>query len=210
MDNELLPVLESIEGVASVTATGVLDTNLQVTMDQEKIDALNDRIQEQIDAQFVDAQKELDKASEQIESGKKKLAEGQSQMEEQLGAASNEITNHKIQLFQTEADLTGKLSELKTSQTSMDGVITTLQQTYEGASQLQSGIDGLQQLKDTVDQAKAGASQLYSAKLYVMAVWGICEATGKTVDEALEYAVNSAVKDRIRDVRSRSGIVLQI
>lgn len=59
-------------------------------MDQEKIDALNDRIQEQIDAQFVDAQKELDKASGQIESGKKKLAEGQSQMEEQLGAASNE------------------------------------------------------------------------------------------------------------------------
>ena len=191
VDNELLPVLESIEGVASVTATGVLDTNLQVTMDQEKIDALNDRIQEQIDAQFVDAQKELDKASEQIESGKKKLAEGQSQMEEQLGAASNEITNHKIQLFQTEADLTEKLSELKTSQSSMDGVITTLQQTYEGASQLQSGIDGLQQLKDTVDQAKAGASQLYSAKLYVMAVWGICETTGKTVDEALEYAVNS-------------------
>lgn len=26
VDNELLPVLESIEGVASVTATGVLDT----------------------------------------------------------------------------------------------------------------------------------------------------------------------------------------
>lgn len=44
VDNELLPLLESIEGVASVTATGVLDTDLQVTMNQEKIDALNEQI----------------------------------------------------------------------------------------------------------------------------------------------------------------------
>ena len=70
VDNELLPVLESIEGVASVTATGVLDTNLQVTMDQEKIDALNDKIQEKIEEQFADAQKELDDVKQQIQQEK--------------------------------------------------------------------------------------------------------------------------------------------
>ncbi len=164
VDNELLPLLESIEGVASVTATGVLDTDLQVTMNQEKIDALNEQILSKIDAQFTDAQAELDKASSQINSGKKKLSDGEKEMGSQLGAGENEIINNKIQLFNTEADLTTQLSDLQKSQSSMDGAIKSLQSAYDGATQLQSAIDGLQKAKDGVSQAKSGAKQLYAMK----------------------------------------------
>ena len=45
VENEFSPALESVEGVASVSATGVLEESVQVTMDQEKSDALNDKIQ---------------------------------------------------------------------------------------------------------------------------------------------------------------------
>ncbi|WP_455535426.1 efflux RND transporter permease subunit [Roseburia inulinivorans] len=164
VDNELLPLLESIEGVASVTATGVLDTDLQVTMNQEKIDALNEQILSKIDAQFTDAQAELDKASSQIDSGKKKLSDGEKEMGSQLGAGENEIINNKIQLFNTEADLTTQLSDLQKSQSSMDGAIKSLQSAYDGATQLQSAIDGLQKAKDGVSQAKSGAKRLYAMK----------------------------------------------
>ena len=164
VDNELLPLLESIEGVASVTATGVLDTDLQITMNQEKIDALNEQILSKIDAQFTDAQAELDKASSQIDSGKKKLSDGEKEMGSQLGAGENEIINNKIQLFNTEADLTTQLSDLQKSQSSMDGAIKSLQSAYDGATQLQSAIDGLQKAKDGVSQAKSGAKQLYAMK----------------------------------------------
>ena len=155
VDNELLPLFESIEGVASVTATGVLDTDLQVTMNQEKIDALNEQILSKIDAQFTDAQAELDKASSQIDSGKKKLSDGEKEMGSQLGAGENEIINNKIQLFNTEADLTTQLSDLQKSQSSMDGAIKSLQSAYDGATQLQSAIDGLQKAKDGVSPAKS-------------------------------------------------------
>ena len=164
VDNELLPLLESIEGVASVTATGVLDTDLQVTMNQEKIDALNEQILSKIDAQFKDAQAELNKASSQIDSGKKKLSDGEKEMGSQLGAGENEIINNKIQMFNTEADLTTQLSDLQKSQSSMDGAIKSLQSAYDGAMQLQSAIDGLQKAKDGVSQAKSGAKQLYAMK----------------------------------------------
>lgn len=164
VDNELLPLLESIEGVASVTATGVLDTDLQVTMNQEKIDALNEQILSKIDARFTDAQAELDKASSQIDSGKKKLSDGEKEMGSQIGAGENEIINNKIQLFNTEADLTTQLSDLQKSQSSMDGAIKSLQSAYDGATQLQSAIDGLQKAKDGVSQAKSGAKQLYAMK----------------------------------------------
>ncbi len=57
--------------MASVCATGVLEESVQVTMDQEKIDALNDIDQEKIEEQFADAQKELDDASAELENGEK-------------------------------------------------------------------------------------------------------------------------------------------
>ena len=194
VDNELLPLLESIEGVASVTATGVLDTDLQVTMNQEKIDALNEQILSKIDAQFTDAQAELDKASSQIDSGKKKLSDGEKEMGSQLGAGENEIINNKIQLFNTEADLTTQLSDLQKSQSSMDGAIKSLQSAYDGATQLQSAIDGLQKAKDGVSQAKSGAKQLYAMKPQLAAsvpAWGgTLPADYNTFITTLESTVN--------------------
>ncbi len=181
VDNELLPLFESIEGVASVTATGVLDTDLQVTMNQEKIDALNEQILSKIDAQFTDAQAELDKASSQIDSGKKKLSDGEKEMGSQLGAGENEIINNKIQLFNTEADLTTQLSDLQKSQSSMDGAIKSLQSAYDGATQLQSAIDGLQKAKDGVSQAKSGAKQLYAMKPQLQQLAASVPAWGGTL-----------------------------
>lgn len=181
VDNELLPLLESIEGVASVTATGVLDTDLQVTMNQEKIDALNEQILSKIDARFTDAQAELDKASSQIDSGKKKLSDSEKEMGSQLGAGENEIINNKIQLFNTEADLTTQLSDLQKSQSSMDGAIKSLQSAYDGATQLQSAIDGLQKAKDGVSQAKSGAKQLYAMKPQLQQLAASVPAWGGTL-----------------------------
>ena len=44
VSDEVLPSFERIEGVASVTTMGLLERQLTITLNQEKIDALNDRI----------------------------------------------------------------------------------------------------------------------------------------------------------------------
>ena len=192
VDNELLPLLESIEGVASVTATGVLDTDLQVTLDQDKIDALNEKILATIDEKFTDAQAELDKASSQIENGKKELEKGQKELESQVGLASNEIINNKIQLFNTEKDLSSQLEELKTTQASMDSAISGLNAAYDGANQIEKGIEGLKQLDKAVSQAKDSARQLYAMKPIVLIVKGIQENYPEMdFNDVLDYAVNA-------------------
>ena len=192
VDNELLPLLESIEGVASVTATGVLDTDLQVTLDQDKIDSLNEKILAKIDEKFTDAQAELDKASSQIENGKKELEKGQKELESQVGLASNEIVNNKIKLFNTEKDLSSQLEELKTTQASMDSAISGLNAAYDGANQIEKGIEGLKQLDNAVSQAKDGARQLYAMKPIVLIVKGIQENYPEMdFNEVLDYAVNA-------------------
>lgn len=191
VDKELLQLLESIEGVASVTATGVLDTDIQITMNQKKIDSLNEQILSKIEEQFVDAQKELDEAAAQIEDGKKKLQDGEKEMGSQLGAASNEIINNKIQVFQTQEQLSSQLEELKTTQTSMDSAVDALNAAYDGAVQLEQAIAGLKQLDNTLKEVKDNAAQMYAMKPLVLIVTGIEEnAPEMNLTEVLEYAVN--------------------
>lgn len=144
VENELVPVLESVEGVASVSATGILDENIQVTMDQDKIDALNQRIQEKIDEQFVDAQAELDKASAEIENGKKQLDSGKAELAEQLGRGENELVNGKIQVFVTESDMNSSLTLLQTAKQVMEAIIPQLQTLYEEASAIKAQIEALE------------------------------------------------------------------
>ena len=49
VSDEVLPSFERIEGVASVTTMGLLERQLTITLNQEKIDALNDRILQAVD-----------------------------------------------------------------------------------------------------------------------------------------------------------------
>ena len=69
VQNELAPAIESLEGVASVNTTGQLEESVEVTMNQDKIDKLNDKIRASIDKQFEDAQTDIDEGKDKVESG---------------------------------------------------------------------------------------------------------------------------------------------
>lgn len=115
VENELVPSLESLEGVASVSTTGQLDEHVQVTLNQDKIDALNKKIKKSIDKQFTDAQKEIDDSAAKVESGKNSLTSGQNE----LSDAINETMDKRDELYKTEEDLQKQLKELKEQQKSL-------------------------------------------------------------------------------------------
>lgn len=107
--NDLAPALESLEGVASVTTTGQLEESVDVTLDQDKIDALNKKIQKKIDEQFEKSQKKIDAGKKKVESGKSSISQGS----EQLNSAINQTMDQQKKLYKTEQDLKKQLAELK-------------------------------------------------------------------------------------------------
>ena len=56
VQDTVIPALERVEGVASVTATGLVEEKLQITLNQEKIDALNKKILASIDESLAKLQ----------------------------------------------------------------------------------------------------------------------------------------------------------
>lgn len=115
VDHELIPSLESLEGVASVNATGQLEERIQVTLNDEKIEKLNEKIRASIDKQFVDAQKNLDDASSEVKNGQDALNSGS----DDLKSAIQEALNQQDELYKNEADLNGQLKELNQQKESL-------------------------------------------------------------------------------------------
>ena len=127
VENELSPAIESLEGVASVTTTGQLEESVQVTLDQDKIDALNKKVQKSIDKQFAKSQKEIDANKKKVEDGQSSINTGS----DQLTDAINQTMDKQQELLKTEKDLKNQLVNLKKQQKSL--------------SQIQSGIQTFMQ-----------------------------------------------------------------
>ena len=81
VENELIPQLESVEGVASVSMTGAVEERFEVTMNQSKIDKLNKKIQDKISEQFEEAEADLADAREEIEDGQDELEDAKEILE---------------------------------------------------------------------------------------------------------------------------------
>lgn len=159
VENELVPSLESVEGVASVSTTGALEERIEVTMNQEKIDALNEEILAKIDEQFVEAQEELDSASEEIASGKKKLESGKSELADKLSSSENEVINGKIQAFVGESDMKTSQTLLSATKTLLEKGIPILQSFYNDGLALNSQIEALKAAQSPENAALIEALQ---------------------------------------------------
>ena len=67
----LVPYVERKGGVSSVSTNGLIEKMVQVQLNQDKIDVINEKLLEVIDAQLADAKAQLDSAEAQIEEGRK-------------------------------------------------------------------------------------------------------------------------------------------
>jgi HAE1 family hydrophobic/amphiphilic exporter-1 len=158
VENELIPALESVEGVASVSASGEITESIEVTLNQEKIDALNDKIQAEILSQFEDAQKELDDGKSQIEEGQSTVSDTQDQLQE----AADSVQNQKDTLLATEKDLKAQREDLVSQQGSLQTVLDGINSFMESEdyTNLAALDEGIGQLNEAIDQAiAAGATE---------------------------------------------------
>lgn len=144
VENELMPALESVEGIASVSTTGVLEETVQVTLDEDKIAALNEDILAKIEEQFADAQAELDDAKAEIESGKSQLESGKAALAEQTANAQNEIINGKLKVYVGESEIRTNLTLLTQMKPVIEKAIPILQSAYDSGMALKEKIEQLE------------------------------------------------------------------
>lgn len=166
VEKTLVPELESVEGVASVTTYGAIENEIVIRLNQEKIDAINDKMLKAVSSELADKKKDLDKARHKIKSGKaeletaktentKKIADGLSAIESgrnEITKAEVELNSKSAELNTTKAELEGKLNEMTMAETEL---VTQKQTMEQGLAAFQVQITELQNQKNTLEARKA-------------------------------------------------------
>lgn len=157
VENELIPAIESTEGVASVTATGELTEQIDVTLDQNKIDALNEKIHNAVLAKFDDAREKLDSADSQIKQGQSAISNASDQISEGVDTIKDQKTQLSDQKSQLESSLVALNEQKSQLETIQSGISSFMNDTLYTET-----IPSLEKAKDMPggDAAKASLEQI--------------------------------------------------
>ena len=124
-EETLVPEFEAVNGVASVTASGLITQEVDVTIEQDRIDVLNNAILRDIDAKLADVEQQLDDAQAQISDGRSQLARMRESTLAQLDDALAQVESGEAQMDGAIATLTEQRAEL---QTQLDEVSAAVEQ----------------------------------------------------------------------------------
>ena len=138
--NLVIPELESIEGVASASATGLFEESVNVIIRQEKIDAINEQVFAYIDEEMKDAEQELADGKQEIYDGQEELAEARTELEEskqELVDSQQELDENAIELEDSKQKLEDGKAEIAENKAKLEEGKTELaNKKGEAAAQL--------------------------------------------------------------------------
>ena len=169
VDEVLMNKLEGVAGVASISASGMLEQTMNVVLNQEKIDKLNEKIAGLIEDQFAEAEEELrsalaevEEGLAEIESGKAELEAGKAQLAAELAkataemdSAQAELVSTKMTLMDTQIQLNDALTELATSEKTLLQLKEVLVKLKAAEAEVKGQIDALAAIIEESEQLKA-------------------------------------------------------
>lgn len=165
VNKEVIPKLERVEGVASVTASGLVERQLQITLDQDKINSVNQEIQESINKKFDEQIAEIDKSISSLDESQSALqAQNQSKLSEldstsaQLDKSIKEIENSISSGTGSTADLQAQLQKLQAQKSEVESSRSALsEELSKGDSKVSEQKAELESSKEEIETARQEA-----------------------------------------------------
>ena len=193
----VIPALERVDGVASVSGSGLLESQIRIELDQSRIDALNEKVLTAIDGSLADAEKQLKATRKQITEGKKKLEEQSGTAYAQLVAAAGQLSGIKDQ---TTIGSTLNSAEVKALQAVLDqyDAMVKLQKDYNDAETAARALGAadyakLQLLQTTRTTLRAN---LKAAENSLKAADAALKELGSSDEDALQKELTDAKAQR--------------
>lgn len=127
INKSILPKLESVEGVASVTAIGMQENRINVTIDEDLISEINDVITASVNGDINKAKSMLASARSQVESGYKQLEAARAEGEAELKDAQSQLDAGKEALDSSKAELESGVAALEQQKTTLSADVSQME-----------------------------------------------------------------------------------
>ena len=177
VNNDIIPKFERINGVASVTGTGLVEKQLEISLNKDKIDQLNKELKSSVTSKLDKQQSQLNNAKSEIKNGKaalekqsntqmKKLLEASSQLQsgisqlESMAGILNSTGSSKEDLEKYITSATTTLNDTKSKLKYLKEQLNDLpEESAVDKKQLQKDIASLESIITSLEKAIANAGQ---------------------------------------------------
>ena len=164
-EDELLPYLERQSGVASVSTVGMVERQVEVRLNQTKIDQVNDKMLVKVSSKLADAKQELDDSYQKLVDSQQDLTDGKNDLldgQKELDDGKDELTDGAKKTYQTLVDSGYQLSALVEQLNERQSLQTEQQLLKAGqqANTLKQAITGIAMAQRAPAAIQATAAQL--------------------------------------------------
>ena len=151
--NDIIPYISRQEGVASVSSLGLVEKSVVVSLNDKKVDELNDKILRETDSKLKDAADALEDAQKQLDEAQDKIKDSQSKFGDQVSSA----------IFSQIDGKTGSLG--KDIKSGVKRVVDLLRNIQKGVKGLKTTQDqGLDKLQDDVNSTYVALNKAKSER----------------------------------------------
>ena len=157
IEEKVLPEIESVEGVASVTTSGSIEETVEVTLNEENINQLSDEIRAELERRINEAKEALDEARQQVENGKAALDLGKEQAASGLASAESQLSVKSEELKQAQLEINEKMAELNLAESQVSQRLMIIQLELTSLKSVQEQYQNLKEMleQDLTEEQKA-------------------------------------------------------
>ena len=148
---DIIPELESVEGVASVMESGSVEKKVDVIIQQDKIDRMNEKVQAAIDGKLSDAEDKLDKNKEKLEKGKDTLDSQKNKAADKIAKGETKLNKATDQIKDGLKTIDSQITQVKEQQKTLD---TSAKQVKEGLATIATNKANVAAMLKTLNATK--------------------------------------------------------
>lgn len=207
----IIPELESIDGVASASATGLLEESVNVIIRQDKVDKVNQQVFGSIDEEIDEVLEELNENRQEIYDGQAELADARADLEEsrqELADKWQELDDSKKEIEDSRKELEDSKRELADGRAEINENRTKLE---EGKNELADRKSATaKQLAEAETQILTAKADLEATKMHITSDLKTIEMTKEILDKAKagqQQIVDMALGYGITDVSEIDNII---
>ncbi|MBE6754315.1 MAG: acriflavin resistance protein [Ruminococcaceae bacterium] len=190
VEDNVIPALERIDGVASVNASGLVQNTLSITISSDKLEELNNRIKSELEDTFDDTEAMLNAAAGQLNDAKQQLTQQQQQFNDNVQNVEQGIAqiNEALALMPDRAVLVGQRDNLQSGIAAIDAALLNPALTDEEKADLQTQRAGLESNLAAVNEAIATIDSLTTQLTTLLEAKEQLDASKDTALEQFEEA----------------------
>ena len=201
LNEEMLPQLEGIAGVARISTSGAVNQQIHVVLDQTLIELVNLKIADAINGKMDEAlnglndtKAELDEAKKLLDEGEQALNDGKDAINGTVVDTENQLDQQQTQLMQTRSDLQAQLSEMKNAKSQLETVLQVIRPIMDAIGQLDTQIANQQQVLQNLKDIQTRLGVLNQQKQAFDAQIALIEGDTSLTQQEKDAAI-AAIRD---------------